>query len=289
MISRGLLKRPDTTKEHHGAVHAFIGGFVILMISWGIYVSVYNYINQQQLLTFYTVELLAVLLVTLHSVFTTTIITSSYLIHYLILNFGYHEGGINPYNYAMLAVLSIAGAVINYRMTVNYISEKNKANLLNSALEVIANHDSLTRLQNRYALNQNVPGYIGKDVCLAMGDVNRFKIINDTYGHRTGDDVLKAFADILLDFFPQECVYRYGGDEFFIIEHSDNLDAFHEKLRKINERFSGIEITNVEKGLGCSFGSLKAHPKDISDFFAHLTKADQMLYTEKEQIKAARQ
>ena len=284
--SQWLIKRPEVMRERSDIVHFFIGSFVILMIAWGIYVSINNYTHHQQLLTFYTVELLAVLLIKLHPMFTATIITASYLINYLILNFGYEEGLINPYNYAMLAVLSIAGGVINHRMTVNYISEKNKANMLNSALEIIANHDSLTRLQNRYALNQNVPDYIDRDVCMAMGDVNRFKIINDTYGHRTGDDVLKAFADILLEFFPQESVYRYGGDEFFIIEYGNDFHAFSEKLKRVNERFENIEITNIEKGLNCSFGSLKAHPKDISDFFKQLTAADQMLYSEKEKFRA---
>ena len=197
--------------------------------------------QHQQLLTFYTVELVAVLFVKLHPVFTTTVIFGSYILNYLILNFGFEEGVINPYNYLMFAALSVVGAIMNYRLTVGYISEKNKANLLNDSLEIIANHDSITRLQNRYALNQHVPDYIGNDICIAIGDINSFKAVNDTYGHRVGDDVLKGFSDILVAVFPADSVFRFGGDEFLIIEKNNDLDGLNEKLKEVNKRFSALE------------------------------------------------
>ena len=142
---------------HPRSVRLFIGSFLILLVVWSMVVSVWNYINHQQLLTFYTVGLIAALFVKLHPVFTTTVIFGSYIVNYLILNFGFERGVINPYNYMMLGALSVIGAIMNYRLTVGYISEKNKANMLNNSLEIIANHDSITRLQNRYALNQHVP------------------------------------------------------------------------------------------------------------------------------------
>ena len=252
------------------------------------FVSVANYVQHQQLLTFYTVELVAVLFVKLHPVFTTVTIFGSYILNYLILTFGFEGNAINPYNYMMLAVVSAAGAMLNYRLTINYISEKNKANMLNESLEIIANHDSITRLQNRYALNQNVFEYIGKDICIAMGDINSFKAVNDTYGHRFGDDVLKKFSDILLEVFPMKSVYRFGGDEFLIIEQGADIDALKEKLRQVNERFSSVRVSQIEAGLGCSFGCLSACPKDSTEFFDYLTQADKLLYREKEKIGAKR-
>ena len=148
-------------------------------------------------------------------------------------------------------------------------------------MEIIANHDSITRLQNRYALNQHVPDYVGVDICIAMGDINSFKAVNDTYGHRVGDDALKLFADILLEVFSRESVYRYGGDEFLIIESGIKLTDFHDKLKTVNNLFSSVKIEGVEMGLGCSFGCVEACPKDSMDFFDHLTQADKKLYDEK--------
>ena len=160
--------------------------------------------------------------------------------------------------------------------------------MLNDALEIIANHDSITRLQNRYALNQNIPDYLGKDICIALGDINRFKAVNDTYGHRTGDDVLKAFSDILMETFEEKYVYRYGGDEFLIINNSGDIDTFKKELNQVNEKFSAVKIENLSMQLGCSFGVLKAHAKDPKDFFGQIIKAAQLLYQEKDKIKLNR-
>lgn len=288
IIAGRLLKKPNAMNNHPWAVKFFIAGFIVLLVIWSMFVSVANYVQHQQLLTFYTVELVAVLFVKLHPVFTTVTIFGSYILNYLILTFGFEGNAINPYNYMMLAVMSAAGAMLNYRLTINYISEKNKANMLNESLEIIANHDSITRLQNRYALNQNVFEYIGKDICIAMGDINSFKAVNDTYGHRFGDDVLKKFSDILLEVFPMKSVYRFGGDEFLIIEQGADIDALKEKLRQVNERFSSVRVSQIEAGLGCSFGCLSACPKDSTEFFDYLTQADKLLYREKEKIGAKR-
>ena len=286
-ICSGMLKnKTDAVKNHPMACKAFIGVFMVLLIAWSIFASVNSYVNHQQILTFYTVELLAVLFVRLHPVFTTSLIVSSYAVNYIILNFGFIKGLINPYNYIMLMVLSAVGAILNYHLTANYISEKNKANLLNKSLEIIANHDSATRLQNRYALNQRIPDFLDKDICVTMGDINKFKEVNDTYGHRTGDDVLKTFADILLQFFPRESVFRYGGDEFLIIENGSDVDTMREKLRKVNEKFAGVRIANMQTGLSFCFGCISAHPQNPTELFSVLTKADQILYDEKEKTKS---
>ena len=288
LIAGKLLKNPRTVKDHLPAVKLFIGSFIILLIIWSMFVSVANYVDHQQLLTFYTVELLAVLFVRLHPLFSSCTILGSYILNYLILNFGFGQGQINPYNYMMLAAISAAGAVANYHLTINYISEKNKAIMLNESLELIANHDSITRLQNRYALNQHVPDYLDTEICIAMGDINNFKAVNDTCGHQVGDDVLKKFADILLSVFPEESVYRFGGDEFLVIEPGGDMDAMKEKLKSINETFSAVSVEGIEGGLGCCFGYVTAKPKDPAEVFEYLTRADKLLYQEKEKIRANR-
>jgi diguanylate cyclase (GGDEF)-like protein len=288
IITSKLLVKPDTIRDNAKRVRVFIGGCAIVLIIWGIAVSIRHYINHQQLLLFYTVELLAVLFVKLKPVFSTALIISSFLINYLILNFGYAEGQINPYNYTMLALLSAAGGIINYNLTANYIKQKNRANRLNDSLEIIANHDSTTRLQNRYALNQRIPEYIDRSVCVAMGDIDSFKAVNDTYGHQTGDDVLKMFSDILIDTFPEDQIYRYGGDEFLIICPDSDYSSFIKKLDDINERFSKVTIHGTDHSLGCSFGCVTARADNPADFFNSVMEADKKLYESKSKLKKAR-
>ena len=280
-----LQKNPNTITNHPVISRVFVDVYIILLLAWSIFASVNSYVNHQQILTFYTVELLAIVFVKLHPLFTTAAILSSYAANYLILNFGFIQGLINPYNYAMLAILSVVGAILSYRLTINYISEKNKANTLNQSLEIIANHDSNTRLQNRYALNQRVPDFLDRDICVTMGDINNFKVVNDTYGHRAGDDVLKTFADILLQFFEPECLFRYGGDEFLIIEDGCDTDATREKLRMVNEKFSSVRINDMQTDLSYCFGCITAHPHTPNELFSTLTQADRILYDEKEKTK----
>ena len=283
-ISRWFMKHKSYIEEHSRLVKLFIGAFVTLLIIWGMYASTPSFLNHQQLLTFYTVELIAVLFMKLSPLFTISVISGSYIAYYLILNYCFIPNQINLYNYLMLALLSVVGGLVNYRMTVNYIREKNKATELNKSLEIIANHDSTTRLLNRYALNQKVADYIGKDICVAMGDINSFKAVNDTYGHPAGDDVLKKFSEILLEFFGSDELYRYGGDEFLVVVESGDLEAFEEKFVKINERFASVRIAGVERNLGCCFGCVTASPSDVSEFFGMLVHADRKLYNEKEKI-----
>ena len=288
IITRKLLASPDTVRDHAKCVRLFIGGVAIVMIIWGIIASVPDYISRQQLLIFYTVDLLALLFVKLRPVFITALITSSFLANYLILNFGYAQGQINPFNYTMLALLSVAGGIINYNLTAKYIKQKNRANLLNESLEIIASHDSITRLQNRYALNQRIPDYLDRSVCVAMGDIDSFKAVNDIYGHQTGDDVLKMFADILTAVFPEDQLYRYGGDEFLIITPDIDYNGFVKKLDEVNERFSKLTIHGTNHSLGCSFGCVTARADNPADFFNSVMEADKKLYEAKSRLKKLR-
>lgn len=286
IISTQIMKNPDVIKDRQTAVRIFIYVFIVLFIVWGIIASVNSYINYQQIITFYTVELVMILFMKLHPLFSTTVIVTSYLATFFIFNFVYIEGLINPYNYILLMLLSALGSIVNFHLTVGYISEKNKANMLNDSLEIIANHDSTTRLLNRYALNQSVPEFLDTDICVAMGDINNFKMVNDTYGHTVGDDVLKLFADILLETFAEKCIFRYGGDEFIVIQEGSDIDSLREKLGEVNKVFASHKIENCQTDLSCSFGCVTAHPISPSDFFTVMTRADLVLYEEKAKFKA---
>ncbi|WP_338164295.1 GGDEF domain-containing protein [Vibrio sp. 10N] len=103
-----------------------------------------------------------------------------------------------------------------------------------------ANHDALTKLKNRYALNRIRKQSLGKDNGLIYIDLNGFKQINDTYGHTVGDQVLRCYAKLLRQTV-KGTSYRIGGDEFVAItplsknqlsELLPKLESFEFKLRE---------------------------------------------------------
>ena len=94
---------------------------------------------------------------------------------------------------------------------------------LDQASELVR-HDPLTGALNRKGLDDALEREISRarrrDTPLAVGllDIDNFKQVNDTYGHRAGDDALRHLADVIRDNLrPQDSVARYGGEEFLII------------------------------------------------------------------------
>jgi len=89
----------------------------------------------------------------------------------------------------------------------------------------LAYHDELTGLPGRRAFNQALLS-LNTRFAIAMVDVDHFKNFNDTYGHETGDQVLRMVAARLAKVGGGGKAYRYGGEEFAIVfPNSDSFDA----------------------------------------------------------------
>lgn len=114
-------------------------------------------------------------------------------------------------------------------------------------LELRYYHDSLTGLKNRYALIRDIDKYINPKMMLL--DINRFSTINNIYGGKVGDMVLKSIANILDNFkYKQYIPYRISADQFAIIKEQKDQngrvkdDKYIQKiLNKITKK--AIEIT----------------------------------------------
>lgn len=155
--------------------------------------------------------------------------------------------------------------------------------------ELLAQTDELTGLYNRRALNEQLSKFIDRArqsqrrLGVIMIDLDGFKHINDTYGHQSGDIVLKQVAAILKasvrqDDFP--C--RQGGDEFVLLlpdvteNHGRKLA---EKLRTAVENMPPVPADAVHKVSG-SLGGAMLKPEEDAEAFLH--RADQYLYRAKE-------
>ncbi|MBF6602196.1 MAG: EAL domain-containing protein [Sphingorhabdus sp.] len=153
----------------------------------------------------------------------------------------------------------------------------------------LALHDMLTGLPNRALLAEKVRNTIhlckkdGHEAALLLLDLDRFKVINDTRGHHSGDTLLREVAERLLDIIgPNDFAARIGGDEFAIIfgkvEGPDDINSRCTKLLKaINEPYS---VSGVSQVIGASIG-VSLIPSDGNDYEELLRLADLAMYDAK--------
>ena len=161
----------------------------------------------------------------------------------------------------------------------------------NERLRHMSRTDGLTGLDNRRYLEQQLDMMyahserLGEPLSCVICDLDRFKSVNDTYGHQAGDAILKQFAVILKREAREiDRVARYGGEEFVILLPGTVLDAavtFAERVRKEVEEhtftFDGGQVQRT-----ASFGvAAWPHPR-ISDCDGILRAADDALYVAKE-------
>jgi diguanylate cyclase (GGDEF)-like protein len=101
-----------------------------------------------------------------------------------------------------------------------------------SKIQALANEDFLTGLSNRRHFDQQAAALLitnsQEKVLLLMADIDHFKIINDTYGHDAGDEVIKHLANILCQNFESPAlISRIGGEEFCVMLEVENHEQAH--------------------------------------------------------------
>jgi diguanylate cyclase (GGDEF)-like protein/PAS domain S-box-containing protein len=160
---------------------------------------------------------------------------------------------------------------------------------LQNELEEQAIHDSLTGLHNRYYLNQVLKQEVKRSKrykhCMAflMIDVNRFKEINDRYGHQVGDKILKDVASSLHEAVREtDIVVRYGGDEFLVIllETDGEADIVKQRIVK-NLALHNKKEDRLDFPVTLSIGSAHWDPKNHKSVEEILNEADRRMYKDK--------
>lgn len=156
----------------------------------------------------------------------------------------------------------------------------------NKELEKVSKTDRLTQLCNRFYLDEVFDNEFlrasryKKEFCVIIGDCDKFKLVNDTYGHQVGDTVLIELANILSkNVRATDIVGRWGGEEFLIIVPETGIDGavfVAEKLRADIEAYDFPVIRQKTMSFGVACWRDGDKPKTL------VGRADEALYLAKE-------
>ncbi len=149
-----------------------------------------------------------------------------------------------------------------------------------------AYHDALTGLQNRRAFTEKMGEELerlrgnGRAAVLVLFDIDRFKFINDTFGHNTGDELIKQIIERSCAVLPEEArLYRLGGDEFVgLWSDPPDVTILLETVRRLVDQCADpFALTNATVSVGVSVGVSWLCADDLTETQA-LGRADLALY-----------
>ncbi len=162
----------------------------------------------------------------------------------------------------------------------------NDLNIMIQELKVISTTDPLTKLSNRRKFTQVYNDEMARidrreeSLSLLLLDLDHFKKVNDTYGHKVGDEVLQATGKYLQTHCrPYDTAARWGGEEFIILlPNTSEPDALDIADRIRNDFYSGVKLSTEVK-LTVSIGVCQYQKGDSLETFTE--RADKALYEAK--------
>ena len=150
-----------------------------------------------------------------------------------------------------------------------------------------ARRDPLTGLPNRRAFEEAFAEHMarGTRLCLAVCDVDRFKRVNDQFGHSVGDRVLKAIAEALNTACDGHFVARYGGEDFVLLFSNVDLATAHTTLEsaRLTVDAKRYRLRETDTPLGAVTFSAGLSSADVGEpLGAVFGRADKLLYAAKD-------
>ena len=149
-------------------------------------------------------------------------------------------------------------------------------------IEFLSNYDHLTGLYNRrffdemlkrVDMERNLP------ITIVMGDVNGLKLINDSFGHITGDQLLKKTAEVIKKGFRStDIIARLGGDEFAILLPKTDVNETEKIIKRVKEITTNEKCGSIDISISFGFETKKNGEEKIHEI---LKKAEDHMYQEK--------
>ena len=149
-------------------------------------------------------------------------------------------------------------------------------------IKYLSFHDQLTGLYNRRFFEEEIKRLDAKEnypLSLVMIDANGLKLINDTFGHKAGDLVLKKIAEILKrEFRSDDVIARVGGDEFVILLPNTDSAAVEKIIERVKKAASKEKVEGIEVSVAYGWDTKSDPYTHIDDVFK---RADTKMYSQK--------
>lgn len=186
---------------------------------------------------------------------------------------------------AAIPFLSIANVVVAFGvLTLACLYFRNAAQLSQQRLRTLAHTDPLTGLYNRRRMAEGIGSVAPRgEGTVALGDIDHFKVINDSHGHECGDAVIREVARRLRRRLRKtDFVARWGGDEFLIVLPDSDTEAAKATIESICSDIAGVPVSwgGSEVPVSMTFGVVRHRATDAVD--ATVRRADRALYRGKE-------
>ncbi len=187
--------------------------------------------------------------------------------------------------YAMIVAI-----MISRFFCLKFSASEHKILQYSKKLEQLASVDALTGLQNRRSMMQHLErlakNYEHSEIpfSIVIADIDHFKSVNDTYGHDTGDYVLKKLAEVFKGFMAERGhVARWGGEEFLFTFEGNNADYIFVELNNLKTLIKDTQFhfNDFDLNITMTFG-LEEFDSGAG-LLNVISKADQKLYIGKEQ------
>ncbi len=148
--------------------------------------------------------------------------------------------------------------------------------------EELARTDQLTGLLNRRALMDAAPTFCRSVLALVIADIDRFKFVNDTYGHVVGDDVIRTVAQRMANELSDlGLLARVGGEEFALLSSGSSLDDLMERLSAVRDRIASTPIMSRGTAVRVTISAGVALAQNSEGFDQLYSAADHALYSAK--------
>ena len=203
-----------------------------------------------------------------------------------------HENLHDADKLSVVIIIGLFGMSIGV-LFVNYLSMKKwekKATDERDHARTVAYRDPLTGVKSKNAFAEaeqsfdlRIEGKETMEFAVIVCDVNGLKHINDTYGHKAGDDYIKASCDLICEYFKHSPVFRIGGDEFVVILEGhdfDNRSAILSEINAVIESHVGTNDAVISLGLS------DYDPAEDTKFHDAFKRADGNMYERKMQLKS---
>ena len=183
--------------------------------------------------------------------------------------------------------LMAIGILLNNYSVVIRRSEENEYEL--GVVREKASTDALTGVKNKRiyddyetSINKHISEGVADEFSVVVCDINGLKYVNDTYGHKAGDDLIRSACTMICHVFAHSPVFRIGGDEFVVIltgrDRVERGALMHEIGRRSEENLKNVGVV-VAAGMS---DFIPGYDETIKPVFE---RADLMMYERKEELK----